>query len=352
MKPWLLYGANGYTGTLLAHHACARGLHPILAGRNAHAVQTLAESLKLPWRVFALDDPTALAQGLEGISLVLNAAGPFVRTAEPLVRTCLARRCHYLDVTGELAVFEALAQRDAEARAAGILLLPGVGMDVVPSDCLALHLKQRLPTATHLALGFQTSGRFSRGTATTVIENIARGGAIRRAGKLTPVPTAWKHRVIDFGLGQRAAVTIPWGDVSTAFHTTAIPNIEVYVPASWPMRVGMRASRYLGWLLGSRAVQTLLLRRVRSGPAGPSAAERSRGWVAFWGEATDPRGRKAVTRLLTPEGYTLTALTAIACVEAVLTGKGAPGFHTPARLLGADFILGIPGVGRVEEPLT
>ena len=158
----------------------------------------------MDYRVFSLDDPAALGAGLDGVAAVLNCAGPFSRTARPMAEACLRRGVHYLDVTGEIAVFEELASRDAEAQAAGVMLLPGVGFDVVPSDCLAAHLKRRLPSATKLALGFQAVSRLSRGTAMTMVENLPPGGMIRRGGVLTRVPAGWQTRAIDFGAGRFA----------------------------------------------------------------------------------------------------------------------------------------------------
>lgn len=166
-----------------------------------------------------------------------------------MVESCLRTRTHYLDITGEIAVFEALAAQDGEAKAAGIMLLPGAGFDVVPSDCLAAHLKARLPSATRLILGLRGLGRTSRGTATTVVENIHRGGLVRHNGVLTPVPAAWKTRQIDLGRGLVTAVLVPWGDVSTAYYSTGIPNIEVYMALPTLLRRLMVLSRYLGWLL-------------------------------------------------------------------------------------------------------
>ena len=157
------------------------------------------------------------------------------------------------------------------------MLLPGVGFDVVPSDCLAAHLARRLPTATRLALGFQTLGGVSRGTATTMIESGGRGGMVRRDGTLVSVPVAWKTRRIDFGKGPRLATTIPWGDVSTAFHSTGIGNVEVYVAVPATTRRVMIASRYFGWLLRTAPVRALLLGALRRRPPGPSDAARSAG---------------------------------------------------------------------------
>ncbi len=346
---YLVYGANGYTGGLIARMAAARGQRPVLAGRNAGAVERLAKELGLEHRVFALDDPVRVDQGLEGMAVVLHCAGPFSRTWRPVAEGCLRTKTHYLDVTGEAVVFESLAARDAEAKKAGILLLPGCGFDVVPSDCLALHLKNRLPGAKNLALGFQAIGGLSRGTVTTMIENFHRGGLVRREGRLTGVPAGWKTRVIDFGRGPRTAMTIPWGDVATAFYSTGIPNIEVYMAAPARLRVATRLSRYVAPLLATRPVQRWIKSWIRSRPAGPTDAQRARGKSLLWGEASDDAGGRVVSREQTPEGYTLTALAALAIVEKVLGGNAPAGFQTPAKAYGADFVLGLEGVVRTDE---
>jgi short subunit dehydrogenase-like uncharacterized protein len=329
--------------------AVARGEKPVLAGRRRDAVLALARDLGLEARVFSLDDSRALDAGLEGIAVVLHCAGPFSRTARPMAEACLRVKAHYLDITGEVEVLEMLAARGAEARTAGIMILPGAGFDVVPTDCLAAHLERRLPSATRLVLAFRPLGGLSRGTATTMAENLHRGGLVRKAGVLTPVPAAWKVRTIDFGHGPRAAMTIPWGDVSTAYHSTGIPDIEVYVAASAGTRLGARASRFLAPLLGSRPVQRMLNRRIQAGRAGPTDAERARGRCLRWGEAADEQRGRVVTRMETPEGYTLTALSSLAIVGRVLAGDAPPGFQTPSLAYGPDFVLTIPGVTRRDE---
>jgi short subunit dehydrogenase-like uncharacterized protein len=343
-SPYLIYGANGYTGELIARDAVRRGHRPVLAGRNASAVRALASELGLAHRIFALEDGRAADEALRGMSAALHCAGPFVHTFRPMADACMRAKAHYLDVTGEIEVFERLAERDAEARAAGVMLLPGVGFDVVPSDCLAARLKRRLPSATHLVLAFHSVGGLSRGTATTMIENLHRGGLIRRGGVLTSVPPAWRTRTVDFGRGPRTVVSIPWGDISTAYYSTGIPNIEVYTTATWPLRAAMKASRLLRPLLASSAVQSLLKRGVRSGPPGPTAEQRARGRTVLWGEVTDEAGGRALSRLHGPEGYTFTTLTALAAVEKVLSGSAPPGFQTPSKAYGPDFVLGIGGV--------
>jgi short subunit dehydrogenase-like uncharacterized protein len=349
MRRFLIYGANGYTGRLIAREAAARGLPAVLGGRNAEAIGELARQLKMKHRVFSLDDPGAVDAGLDGMAAVLNCAGPFSRTARSMADACLRRRTHYLDITGEISVFEALAARDAEARAAGVMLLPGAGFDVIPSDCLAAHLKRRLPTATKLALGLQASGRFSRGTLTTMVENLPRGGMVRRGGVLTRVPLAWRTRIIDFGHGPVRAMTIPWGDVSTAYRSTDIPDIEVYAAAAFSRVVAARFLRWFGWALGSQPVQRWLKGRIRAGPPGPTDEERARAESLLWGEATDSVGGRVASRLRGPEGYTLTVLAALAVVKRVLGGEALPGFQTPSLAYGPDFVLALPGFSRTDE---
>jgi short subunit dehydrogenase-like uncharacterized protein len=350
MRDFMIYGANGYTGALIAREAARRGMRPILAGRHADQIAALAGELGLQQRVFSLDAPANIDDAIRGNVLVLHCAGPFKKTSRPMADACLRAGVNYLDITGEEDVFETLAARDAEAKTGGVVLMPGVGFDVVPSDCLAAHLKHRLPSATRLALGFQGASHISRGTALTVLDSLPHGGVVRENGVLRRVPAAWKTRVIDFGNGPATAITIPWGDVATAFYSTGIPNIEVYMAAPWGTRLAARLSRGFGWLVGSNLVQNVLRRRIAASPSGPSEAERRRSQCYLWGEATDDAGRIAVARLRTADAYDLTVHTALAVVGRLLNGTISPGFQTPALAFGADFILEIEGVVRVDEP--
>ncbi len=346
---FLLYGANGYTGKLVARVALDRGLRPILAGRNAAEVEAEARELQLPYRVFGLEDTAAVDQGLEGASAVLHCAGPFSRTSEPVVAACLRAKIHYLDITGEIEVFESIARRDAEARDTGVMLLPGAGFDVVPSDCLSAHLKRRLPSATHLRLALHTTGRASRGTLTTVVEHLGRGSVVRRDGRMIAIPAGSKSLDVDFGDGRaRRCVSIAWGDVATAFRSTGIPNLEVYLAAPAKVRAGLALSNSLSPLLRWPWAKKLAIAWVRRGPEGPTAEERAANRCVIWGEASDGTGRRAVSRVRTPDGYATTALSAIACIERVLAGHALAGVQTPSTAYGADFILGIPGVARED----
>ncbi len=331
MTPWMIYGANGYTGELIAREAARRGHRPIIAGRNAEALDRLARELNLEARVFPVEQPH-----LAGVGLVLHCAGPFSRTSAPMVDACLHGSVHYLDITGEISVFEAIMARSAEAVRAGVTLLPGVGFDVVPTDCIAATLAQRLPGATHLELAFSSRrGGLSPGTLKTMIEGIGEGGAVRRDGKIVRVPFAWDVREIPFATGSRTAMTIPWGDVSTAFHTTGIPNIRVY-NASSPKSI--RRSRLLmraAPLLGTRPIRSLL-QKLAGRRKGPDEKARERSWIDLWGRASNGTSEVTMT-MTTPEGYTFTMLAALAAVENVLSSPLRAGSFTPARYFGADF---------------
>lgn len=346
----LLYGAYGYTGALTARFAKARGMRLILAGRDAEKTAEVAQRWSMEHRVFGLEDSRAIDEGLRGVTAVLHCAGPFSRTSRPMVDACLRNRVHYLDITGEIAVFEACAARSAEARDAGVMIMPGTGFDVVPSDCLAAHLKQRLPDATHLTLGFLGLGSASHGTATTVVENLNAGGLIRRDGALVKIRNGELTRTIDYGHGgAKPSMAIPWGDVSTAFHSTGIPNIEVYIPAKATMRTGAKALRVLGPLVGSKPVQKLLKRMVDARPSGPSDEQRQSGASYLFGEVRNARGDVRVSRMKTPEGYTLTADASLTILARVLAGDLKVGFQTPSLAYGADFVTTLDGVTRSDQ---
>lgn len=346
---WMIYGANGYTGELIAQEARRRGLTPLLAGRNRGPIENLARELGLEARVFALDDEKTTTAALQGVGTVLHCAGPFRSTYRPMVEACLARGVHYLDITGEIAVFEAIAARDAAARRAGVTLLPGSGFDVVPSDCLAAHLHRRLPEADHLALAFASSGGVSRGTLRTSLGQADRTGLVRRQGVLEPIRFGSLRREIDFGSGPRPAVAIPWGDLSTAWRSTGIPNLETYMALPRGAETMLALLALLRPLTRTRVGRSALESWIARRPAGPDADARARGRSRLWGEARGRAGQRVVSRLVGPEGYALTVQTALRLVERVANGEAPVGFQTPATAFGPDLILEIPGVQRLDE---
>jgi short subunit dehydrogenase-like uncharacterized protein len=334
---WLLYGANGYTGELIAEAAVAKGVRPLLAGRREEAIRPIASRLGLAYQIFDLDDTAALTEALESVSAVLLCAGPFSKTSKPVVDACIKTGTHYLDITGEISVFEACHARTAEAARAGCVIMPGVGFDVVPSDCLAASLAEALPGAQELELAFYGVGTPSKGTAKTMLEGIPQGGAVRRDGSIVEVPLAWKEADIPFADKTRRAVTIPWGDVSTAYYSTGIPNIRVYMASPRNMRVGMKLARPFKGLIGRPRVQKFLAKRIEQSVKGPDAGLRQAGYSQLWGRVRGSAGQIEAT-LRTPEGYQLTVQTALESTLRVVRGEVEAGAKTPSMAFGAAYI--------------
>jgi short subunit dehydrogenase-like uncharacterized protein len=338
---WMIYGATGYTGQLIARHAVARGQRPVLAGRNSQLLAALAHELGCALQVFALDDPRELVSQVGGLSVVLNCAGPFAQTARPMMDACLKSRVDYLDITGEIGVIEDAAQRNEQALRAGVTLMPAVGFDVVPTDCLAAQLAERLPGARNLQLAFAFGGSMSRGTAKTALESLPEGGRVRIAGRIERVPAAWKSMQVPFRDGPKLAMTIPWGDVASAYYTTGIPNIEVYMAAPRVQVLLIRRLRRLFKLFKWPPLAKFARRQIDRQAPGPDAASRERERSSLWGRVVSADGDSVSATLETLSGYHLTMLTAVEAVARVRAG--APkGFMTPARALGSKFILEFP----------
>lgn len=342
MNNWMIYGANGYTGELIAREAKVRGLNPILAGRNEQAISALAEELGCAYRVFDLSDPHTIISQLSELHLVLNCAGPFSATCQPMISACLQSATHYIDITGEISIFEYAHSQNLRAEEANIVLCPGVGFDVTPTDCIAAQLKQMLPDANYLALGFDSNSAMSPGTAKTAVEGLALGGKVRLNSQIKTVPLAWKTRFIDFGKGEKLATTIPWGDVSTAFYTTGIPNIEVYVPIS-PKRLSLlKRANYLRLLLGLSFIQNFLKKKAAE-QKGPGIEQFKSQRTYVWGEAKNAQGESKTVRITTANGYALTVASSLAIAEHLLKNTLKAGYRTPSQLMGSDFITRLPG---------
>ena len=343
----LVYGANGFIGERVARAARAAGVTTVLAGRHDRKLRPIASDLNVEARTFDLSNRRILAAALEGVAVLLNCAGPFKHTAEPLAKACLGTGVHYLDISGEIPVYEALQARDAEAKARGVMLLPGAGFDVVPTDCLALHLKRRLPTATRLRLAFQAVGPAGPppGTQRTAIELLDYGDRVRRNGELIHPRQPWTIAV-DFGEGPVDAALMPWGDVFTAYYSTGIPNIETYIAAPPTLRRVMAAGRLIAPWTKWAPVRNLLQMSVRPGP---SAELTRRTRTHVWGEVVDDQGRRAEARLHGPEaGVVWTTATALGAARKALGGLAPAGYQTPASAYGPDFPLETEGVTRED----
>lgn len=335
--PLLVYGAYGYTGELVARRAVERGLSPVLAGRDSERVVRLARELGCEWRAFPVSDPDALRKGLRGVAVVVHCAGPFVHTAAPMAEACIDERAHYLDVTGEIPVFEALVALGPAARNVGVMLLPGAGFDVVPTDCLAVHLVRRLPGARTLTLALAGMDRVSRGTARTMLEG---AGSLPKGSQ--------ESRTFDFGFGPVTTVRVPWADVFTAPRSTGVADVRVYLAASLRSRALLRAAPYLAPLLASPRVRELAAAALTGGQAGPAAAQRVARRSLVLGEATAPGGGRAAALQRHPDPYGLTADAAVEIAARALRGEAPPGWQTPATAYGPDLVLALPGTSRED----
>jgi saccharopine dehydrogenase (NAD+, L-lysine-forming) len=316
----------------------------VLAGRDGAAVGALAAELGLPHRALALDDGAGLRAALSDVAVVAHCAGPFEWTAEPMVAACLATGTHYLDITGEVRVFEAVYARDDEARAAGIVLLPGAGFDVVPTDCLAAALHAALPTATSLELAFLAPGGASRGTTRSALRGLAEGNLRRVDGRLVPTPLGVPRRTVPFPSGEREVGAIRWGDLSSAYRSTGIGTITVYTRLPRPRGLAGRSTEaVLRTLARYGPTRALANRIVTRGVAGPDEARRARSGSEIWGEVSDGTRRRSAT-LTAPNGYSLTADALVRAVRPVAAGAVEPGAHTPSTALGAGFVRELDGV--------
>jgi short subunit dehydrogenase-like uncharacterized protein len=338
----ILYGSYGYTGRLIADECRARNLNVLLAGRDPVKLKLHSKESGYPFEVADINDRPALLGLLKKGQLVIHCGGPFQYTARQMAEACLETGTHYTDITGEYQVFELLAAYDLPARGNGILMMPGVGFDVVPSDCLALLLKKKLPTATHLQLAFAMSnGGLSRGTSKTMIEGMGYGGTIRENGKLTALPLGEKVMEIDFGPFKQKALCIPWGDIATAWRSTGIPNIEVYSAVPESTIQAAKVSRWFNWLLRNRGIKNYLLKKTDRKISGPDQLKRENGRSYLWGKVWDQQGHSKEARLDTISGYWLTAKTATLIAEKILAGNIRPGYFTPAQYFGEELILNI-----------
>lgn len=341
---FLIYGASGYTGTRIVELAVKQGLKPVIAGRSEAKIKPLADKHGLEYLIFALSNQTTTIKHLEKFPLVLNCAGPFTRTAQPLVEACLVSKTHYLDITGEIEVFELVKSYHTKALESKIILMPGVGFDVVPTDCMAKWLHTQLPDATHLELAFTNlGGSISHGTMTTMLEGLGNTGAARENGKIVPKSIGAKGKMIDFGKLTRFAMTIPWGDVSTAHHTTGIPNIDTYAGAPKLAYFFMKLQFLFNPLLRSGFIKKQLQKYVDKKITGPTESQSRKGKSLIWGKVTNAEGKTIEARLTTPEGYTLTAEASLLITQKVLALKDVAGYQTPAGLFGYELITKIKG---------
>lgn len=342
---FVLYGANGYTGELIARLSSSYGLKPLLSGRNKEAIQTLASELNLDYRIVDLQDAGGLDELLKGQKLVIHAAGPFSKTAKQMVEACIRQQVHYTDINGDISCFELVKAYNEIAKNANCMLMPGVGFDVVPTDSVAKKISESLPGTQSLQLAFASIGSsVSHGTATTMAEKLGEGGAKRVNGKITKTPLGENGMYVDFGKRHLFVMSIPWGDISTAHHTTGIPNIETFFAVKPKVYKWMKFQHYFNWILKKEFIRNYIKRKIDKRPAGPDETMRANGKSLVWGKGTNENGETKIIRLTGPEGYTFTAHASLIIAKEILNGHWASGYQTPAGCYGSEMVLKVPGV--------
>jgi short subunit dehydrogenase-like uncharacterized protein len=344
--PFLIYGATGYTGQLLARAASKLGMRPVLCARDERRLAAVAGPLALDYRVAHLD--SGLDRALRDIEVVVHAAGPFEQTFQPMIDACLRTGTHYLDLSGEITTIEGVSRCHAEARRQKVMLMPSAGFEVVASDCLVAHVSRRLRGATTLAIGISGLDLISRGSARTTLRELGRAARVRRAGAIVEVPAGSMRRDFNFGGGARPSVVVGWADVASAYYTTGIAHIDVFYEETPQVRMMMAANRYLGWAAGSPFARSWMEAQASALASGPTDQERARGRAVVVAEVEDGARRRACARLRTPEAYTFSCATTLAIVDHVLQGDLEIGFQTPARVYGPDFVLSFAGVLRED----
>jgi short subunit dehydrogenase-like uncharacterized protein len=347
-KNWMIYGANGFTGRLVVEEAVKRGHKPILAGRSEAKLKRLADEWNLELSIFDLEERTRLGASIQDVELVFHAAGPFQFTSKPMVEACLESKTFYIDITGEIPVFQNTFSHHSEALRAGIALVSGAGLDVVPTDCMAKYVADQIPNAVELELALAVSSRPSPGTAKSSLEMMPRGGMRRQDGKLVPSPIGSNIKKVCFSHRDLSVLSISWGDLETAFRSTGIPNITTYM--AYPSRL-INSVRRFGPLV-QKVASLKLLRRAARGLTGmffkgPDEEMRRSGRTYVWACARDRQGKQVEAWLETIEAYRFTAVAGVRSVEKLLEERPT-GALTPAQAFGSDFILEIEGTQRYD----
>lgn len=319
MKKLLIYGATGYTGRMAAERAKALGLNVEIAGRDGSRLTSLARQLGVPFRVFEVD--TLVEASLPGISVLLNFAGPFAQTAEALMCACMKAGVDYLDITAEINVYRLAERLGTEAASHSVMLMPGVGWDVVPTDSLAVQVTKRVKDPFALSIALQVPGSMSRGSAMSVSEIIGAGVFTRVDGELVATPDA-TPRHFDFGEGPVLCAPLSFGDLVTGWHSTGIANIAMFVHVS-------------GNAFPEGDLSQL--------PDGPSAEERNAHRARAVVEVVGTDGSIARSVIDTVNGYTYTPLSAVEAARRVLSGERHVGFATPSQAFGSGFAQSIVG---------
>lgn len=355
----LIYGSTGFTGTLASHHALDLSLPLILGGRNASKLATLATlattlsssfssssfAAPIPTRAFTVDDPTPtlIDQSLTGVAVLLNCAGPFARTAAPLVAACIRNGVHYLDVAAELVSYQLAAEKSEEARRKGVMLMPGAGGSVAMLGCLAGRAiaafvaeegeekgEGEKQAVARIDIALRVAGPLSRGTLASAAEAsvvMQAGGCFQRVDGELVAHDAGAAALFDFGDGRGevlcAPATLP--DLLTLPRSTGVQNVRTYVHA-------VDGAFAEGGGEGGQEKE------------GPTAEEREKYPCRAAVLVVGADGTESREVLHTLNGYDFTAIASVRAAQRVLEGVVEAGWQTPAGMFGDEFAFGV-GVG-------
>jgi len=338
-KKLMVYGANGYSAKLIIEELLSRGIKPVIAGRDKEKIITLAEQYSCEYLVFGLEEESIIDSAIKDFHTIINCAGPFKYTAKELIESCIRTKTNYLDITGEIPVFHLAFSKSEKAKESGIIIMPGVGFDIIPTDCLAKRLSEKMPDAVNLKLGFlNKKGKISRGTWLTTLEFLGGTGLIRRDGKI--VESEIGQYSIKFKKGKISfyGLSIPWGDVYTSYQSTKILNAEIYFGVPFIVYQLRKILTPLLKLFRIPLIKSITSYFIKKNLTGPDKNQRDSTKTYLWGRVENTKGEMIEEIYRIMEGYNLTALGAAECAERVLNNFVEPGTLTPSMAFGSDFL--------------
>ncbi|MDQ7817728.1 MAG: saccharopine dehydrogenase NADP-binding domain-containing protein [Melioribacteraceae bacterium] len=335
----MVYGANGYSAQLIIEELLSRGIKPILAGRNGTAIKKIAQKYSCVYKIFDLTDDKKSIESLTGIHTVVNCAGPFKYTAKEMIDYCLHAKTNYLDITGEMPALAYAFGCDKKAKENGIVILPSVGFDIIPTDCLAKRLSEQMPDAKYLKLGFSNKkGGISRGTSLTTLEFISGKGKIRKNGQLVDSPIGKYSIKVKTNGVSFYGISIPWGDVFTSYFSTGIPNVEVYMGLSKPLFIIRKLLTLLLKIYKLSFIKKISANYISREFTGPDKVQRDSTLTYVWGKVENEKGEMVEELYRVMEGYNLTAKGAAEAAIRVLKNEVKPGTYTPSLAFGSNFL--------------
>lgn len=344
----IVYGAYGYTGKLISNQLKDKIQDVLLSGKNENKLRTLSDNTGFSFLAIDLQNKKNLTELFSQTEIVINAAGPFINTCCQIIEACIESKSHYIDINGDIKVFEIIKSYGEKATQAGVMILSGAGFDIVPSDCLAVKLKKMMTNPTHLKIAFATSGGgISHGTALTVLGRIGEKALKREDGKLKQISMGKNSMWVDFGEAKKFTINMSWGDVSTAYTSTGIENIETYMAVKPKIYYFLKLQFIFNWLLRLGIVRNMIKNYIDKNIVGPNEISREKAYSLFYAEIKNSSGHTMSARLKTDEGYNLTAKATVLIAKKVLNNDFKIGYQTPAKAYSENLIFEIEGTEEI-----